>query len=150
LPIVSAQYPILNWILTQLEEEMLLNSKVFADSSAIVEFLKGNPTYFFMQNLSNKNLLCVNDVILAELVPAMIAKEKYLQADFTCKLPKFAMSINWEEIFNYQTILMKNGHFKIGISDLLIAQNCIQNNIPIIACDKHFDIIAKYLPLKLH
>jgi len=129
---------------------MPLNSKALVDSSAIVEFLKGNSNCLFMQNLSNEQLLCVNDVVLAELLPAMIAKEKYLQADFIRKLPQLTMNTNWEEIINYQTILMKNGYFKIGISDLLIAQNCIQNDISIISCDKHFSTIAKYFPLKLY
>jgi predicted nucleic acid-binding protein len=60
------------------------------------------------------------------------------------------MNINWKEIRNYQIIMLKNGYNGIGIPDLLIVQNCIQNDIPLITHDMHFEKISKYLPLKLY
>jgi len=128
---------------------MTTNGKTLVDSCAVIEFLNGNPDYLFMRDLFDCGLAYINEVVLTELLPAMIAKEKYLIADFIDKLPKIPMNINWKEIRDYQTLLMKNGHSKIGISDLLIAQNCIQNDIQIISCDKHFQTLAKFLPLRL-
>jgi predicted nucleic acid-binding protein len=46
--------------------------------------------------------------------------------------------------------MLKNGINGIGIPDLIIAQNCIQNEIQLITHDTHFEIISKYLPLKLY
>ena len=128
---------------------MTTNGKILADSCVVIEFLEGNPGYSFIQDLFDSGSLYINEVILTELLPTMIANEIYAVADFTNKLPKVPMNINWKEIRDYQTILMKNGHSRIGIPDLLIAQNCIQNDIQVISCDKHFQTLAKFLPLKL-
>ena len=37
----------------------------------------------------------------------------------------------------------------IGIPDIIIAQNCIQNEIGIIARDRHFEAMAGYTTLKV-
>jgi len=127
-----------------------MHHNILADSSAIIEFLNGNADYLYLRDLANQNLLHINDVILTELLPAMIATENYIQAEFIHKLPKVALKINWDEIRDYQIALMKNGYFRVGVSDLHIAQNCIQNDFLLISNDKHFKIIAQFTQLKLY
>ena len=48
------------------------------------------------------------------------------------------MHPDWEEIRDYQVSCLKSGSNGIGIADLLIAQNSIQNNVPVYSIDKHF------------
>ncbi|GHV09126.1 hypothetical protein FACS189485_21380 [Spirochaetia bacterium] len=44
----------------------------------------------------------------------------------------------------------KHGYNDIGITDLVIAQNCLQNNLTLMARDKHFNEMAQYLPLRIY
>ena len=39
------------------------------DSSAWIEYFKGNQKYTFLDNLINTNAICTNDIILTELLP---------------------------------------------------------------------------------
>ncbi len=48
------------------------------------------------------------------------------------------MHPDWDDIIDYQVSCLKSGSTGIGIPDLLIAQNCIQNNVPVYSIDKHF------------
>jgi len=54
--------------------------------------------------------------------------------------------IDWNEIRNIQLLNIKHGYGHIGISDIVIVQNCIQNKLKIIANDKHFLAMSKYVP----
>jgi predicted nucleic acid-binding protein len=45
---------------------------------------------------------------------------------------------------------MKNGINAIGISDLIIAQNAIQNDLHLLSLDKHFNLMAKHVPLSVY
>ena len=128
---------------------MTTDNKYMLDSSVWIGYFKANPEFSLVENLIVLGKVVINDVILSELLPSMIAREEYDRAAAICALDLIPMNINWKEIREYQTLLMRNGHFKIGIPDLLIAQNCIQNDIQVISCDKHFQTLAKYLPLKL-
>ena len=58
--------------------------------------------------------------------------------------------IDWQEIRNLQLLNLKHGNNNVGISDIIIAQNCIQNDLYIIEHDKHFTAMAKYMPLKIY
>jgi len=45
---------------------------------------------------------------------------------------------------------MKNGINKVGIPDLIIAQNAIKNNIPLFSLDKHFLKLSELHGMKLY
>jgi predicted nucleic acid-binding protein len=120
------------------------------DSSAWIEYFKGNEEYSFIRELIYNNALCTNDIILTELVPSMIHKKENKLADLLNSLRKKILLIDWQEIQNIQILNLKKGNNNIGISDIIIAQNCIQNNLRIIAKDRHFKAMAKYIPLKIY
>jgi len=63
---------------------------------------------------------------------------------------KYALTINWQEVQNMQLLNLKHGNNNIGISDIIIVQNCIQNNLKLISNDKHFISMAKYMPLEIY
>jgi predicted nucleic acid-binding protein len=42
-----------------------------------------------------------------------------------------------------------NGHNKVPLTDIMVAQNCIQNDLEILTTDKHFMKMSEYLPLQI-
>jgi len=120
------------------------------DSSAWIEYFKGNQKYSFLDDLIVTNAICTNDIILTELLPSIIHKKEYKLAELLNDVKKYTLIIDWEEIRNMQLLNIKHGNNNIGISDLLIVQNCIQNKLKIIVQDKHFAAMAKYIPLEVY
>ncbi len=59
------------------------------------------------------------------------------------------VSINWNEIIEYQYECLVNGLNGVGIPDLLIAQNAKQNNCKIYTIDNHFYLMKDILSLQL-
>jgi predicted nucleic acid-binding protein len=120
------------------------------DSSAWIEYFKGNRTYSFISDLIYANAICTNDIILTELLPSIMHKKENELADLLNSLRKNVLIINWQEIRSIQILNLKHGNNHVGISDIIIAQNCIQNESKLITNDKHFRIMAKYMPLELY
>lgn len=48
-----------------------------------------------------------------------------------------------------QTENLQNGINKVGLADLMIAQNAMQNEIPLFSGDRHFQLMAAVMPLPL-
>ena len=119
------------------------------DSSAWIEYFKGNRKYAFLNDLIETNAISTNDIILTELLPPIIHKEEHKLAELLSEVMKYTLTVDWQEIQNIQLLNLKRGNNNIGISDIIIAQNCMQNGLKIIAHDKHFAAMSKYLPLKL-
>ncbi|MDR1468442.1 MAG: PIN domain-containing protein [Spirochaetaceae bacterium] len=51
------------------------------DSSAWIEYFKGNQLYSFITDLIYTNTICTNDIILTELLPFIIHKRENELAD---------------------------------------------------------------------
>jgi predicted nucleic acid-binding protein len=120
------------------------------DSSAWIEYFKGNPSYSFITDLIYNNAICTNDIILAELLPSIIHKKETRLANLLNSIRKKILIIDWQEIINMQALNLRNGNNNIGISDLIITQNSIQNDLRIITRDKHFGIMSNYIPIKMY
>ena len=115
------------------------------DSSAWIEFFKGNGKYFFINDLININAICTNNIILTELLPSIIHKKEYELVKILESIKNYALSIDWQEIRDIQILNLKYGNNNIGISDIIIVQNCLQNGLRLITNDKHFEAMTKYL-----
>ena len=120
------------------------------DSSAWIEYFKGNQKYYFINDLIETNSICTNDIILSELLPSIIHKKENQLAELLNCVKKYMLLIDWQEIRNIQLLNLKHGNNNVGISDIIIAQNCIQNELNIIIHDKHFEAMAKYIPLEIY
>ena len=120
------------------------------DSSAWIEYFKGNQKYYFINDLIETNSICTNDIILSELLPSIIHKKENQLAELLNCVKKYMLLIDWQEIRNIQLLNLKHSNNNVGISDIIIAQNCIQNEINIIIHDKHFEAMAKYIPLEIY
>jgi len=120
------------------------------DSSAWIEYFKGNEKFLFLNDLIYTNSICINDIILAEILPSIIYKKEYKLAELLNSIKKYLLIIDWHEIQNFQLLNLEHGNNNIGISDIIIAQNCIQNDLFLIEKDKHFSAMSKYIPLKIY
>jgi predicted nucleic acid-binding protein len=120
------------------------------DSSAWIEFFKGNQKFFFINELINANAICINDIILSELLPSIIHKKEHALADLLRNVKNLNLNINWQEIREIQILNLKHGNSNIGIPDIIIVQNCLQNDLRIIAQDRHFIAMEKYIELKVY
>ena len=118
------------------------------DSSAWIEYFRGNPKYSFIKDFIFTNALCINDIILAELLPSIIHRNEGKLAELLNCVRKYTLTIDWQEIRNIQLLNLQHGNNNIGISDIIIAQNCMQNELKIIAHDRHFEAMSQYIPLR--
>jgi predicted nucleic acid-binding protein len=120
------------------------------DSSAWIEYFKGNLEFLFITDLIYNNSICINDIILTELVPSIIHKKEHHLADTINNVKKYDLLIDWDEIRRFQLLNIKKGNNNIGITDLIIVQNCIQNNLKLIHYDKHFTVMSKYIKFEIY
>ncbi|MDR2395651.1 MAG: PIN domain-containing protein [Endomicrobium sp.] len=125
-------------------------NNILIDSSVWIEYFRGNKNFLFVNDLIVTNVLCTNELILTELLPFILYKKEFDLSDLLCSIRKLKMTINWEELCSFQLINIKNGNNTVGIPDLMIAQNCRQNKCKLLSCDKHFRVIAKFLPLEVY
>ena len=123
---------------------------ILVDSSVWIEYFKGAKKYLFINDLIDRNVICTNDIILTELLPSIMHKKEHKLAELLNYIQKYALTIDWQEIRNIQLLNIKHGNNNIGISDIIIAQNSIQNGLAIAAHDKHFAAMAQYIPVKIY
>ncbi|GHU69747.1 twitching motility protein PilT [Spirochaetia bacterium] len=124
-------------------------NNVLIDSSAWIEYFRGNKAYQFIKVLIYNNMTCTNELILTELLPSIRHKKERHLEKLLNSITKYEVKIDWQELQDFQLLNFKHGYNNIGITDLIIAQNCLQNKLNIIAEDKHFKEMAEYLPLKM-
>jgi predicted nucleic acid-binding protein len=122
---------------------------ILIDSSAWIEYFRAHKGFRFIDELIDNNTLCTNDLILTELLPSIKQKKENGLADLLNSLINYEIAIDWNELRDYQLLNLKHGNNNIGIADLIIVQNCIQNGLKLVTWGKHFLLMAKYLPLEI-
>lgn len=123
---------------------------VLVDTSVWVSFLKGEAISQGLLSLIDANVICTNDLILAELVPSLKMKKEHELIEMLGAIDKLDLAIDWKEIISFQTYNLKHGINKVGIPDLVIAQNSIQNRARLFSYDKHFSLMKQHLGLKMY
>jgi len=124
-------------------------SYVLIDSSVWIDFFKGNEKVAFVSDILLEGLACTNEVVLTELLPSMRIKREENLIKLMRQVRKFNMEIDWSQLRNIQFANLQNGNNKVPLADVMIAQNCIQNDLEILTTDKHFLKMAEYLPLRI-
>jgi len=114
-----------------------------------VEYFRGGDNCAKLDFLIDENLVAVNDLILAELVPFLKIRRQQKIINLLYSVKNFKLEINWNEIIEFQFNCLKNGLNGIGIADLIIAQNAKQNHSEIYTLDSHFNIMKESLGLEL-
>ena len=123
--------------------------QVLVDSSVWIDYFRGGTKSDDLDILIDENLIATNDLILTELVPYLRLQNRRKLIGLMNSIFKYEMHIDWNEIIDYQTKCLKKGINGIGVPDLLIAQNSIQNQCEIFSLDQHFSLMKETLKLKL-
>ena len=111
------------------------------DTSIWIDYFKSGKQSALMDLLIEENLVLINDIILAELVPYLQLKRQSELVALLQQVKRIPLNIQWQEITELQYKCLKHGINGIGIPDLIIAQNALQNGRPIYSLDKHFQLI---------
>ena len=123
---------------------------VLVDSSVWVDYFRDKGQSDVLEMLIEENLAVINELILAELIPALqVNKERVLIA-LLREIKRHPMVIDWDDLIIMQTSCLNHGINRVGIPDLMIAQNAIQGGLRLLSRDKHFALISKYLPLEIY
>ena len=123
---------------------------VLVDSSIWIDYLRDGSLSQNLDTLIEENIIATNELILSELIPTLAVQKQSKFIALLHLLPLQPLSINWEEIRTIQTNRLKKGLTGIGIPDLIIAQNAIQNDTPLYTLDKHFRPLVDITSLKLY
>ena len=123
--------------------------QVLVDSSVWIDYFRGGGNSDKLDYLIDENILVINDLILAELVPFLIIKNQRKLISLLNFVNKLELDIIWDQIIDYRHKCLKKGINKISIPDLIIAQNAIQNHCEVYSLDQHFELMKKAIKLVL-
>jgi len=121
---------------------------VLVDTSIWTDFFRKGDNAERMEFLIDENLLAVNDIILAELIPYLKIKKQAKVIKLLHEINKLPLHIRWNEIIEFQTKCLREGVNGVGIPDLIIAQNAKQHGSKIYTLDKHFRLLQTILKVK--
>ncbi len=120
---------------------------VLVDSSVWIDYFRSGENATRLDWLIDENLIVINDIILAELVPFLRLKKQTNIIRLLNALEKLPLRIEWAEIIEFQVRCLEAGLNGLGIPDLLIAQNVRQNGCQIYALDKHFRLVSQIIDI---
>lgn len=123
--------------------------KILVDSSVWIDYFRTGSKSQKLDVFIDENLLCTNDLILAELIPFLKVTKQTKLIKLLNTVEKIPLIIRWQEIIKTQTLCLENGVNKIGIPDLIIIDNIIQNDLILYSFDKHFKLISRYISFNL-
>src|SRR3990172_10348424 len=121
------------------------------DTSVWIEYFSGSKSINsdLINSFIDNNQICINDLILSELIPSLKHKKESNLVDILLSIRNIPIEINWQEVIHYQMINLKHGINNVGIPDIIILQNVINNNLSLISIDKHFNQMKKHFDFSL-
>jgi predicted nucleic acid-binding protein len=123
---------------------------VLVDSSVWIDYFRAGHHATDLEGLLDDNRIVTNDLILAELIPALKLRRQTRLINLLRELERNPLQPDWDEIVRLQTTCLRLGINGVGIPDLLIAQHAMQNDLQLMARDRHFRQLAIHAPLQLH
>ena len=127
--------------------------KIIIDTSAWIESFRPQSEKTFInlvKDLILKGKILVPGIIKTELLRGTKNKKEYNQLNDLLKgLEYLPVSDDfWEKLSRFSFSLFRKG-VTVPLTDTYIALLGIENNASILHCDKHFDLIAEKVPLKI-
>jgi predicted nucleic acid-binding protein len=123
---------------------------VLVDSSVWVHYLRGDARNDDRLDwLIDEGLVVTNDLILAELLPPLIVRREGKLVSLLREIPTLPLDLDWPGLVADQVACLRNGINKVGLSDLIIAQNARRNAVPLFSHDKHFRLMSRLLGLEV-
>lgn len=124
--------------------------RVLVDSSVWIDYFRGSNDADTLDCLIDKDVVVINDLILAELVPPLRIRKQNQVISILNAIDRVPISIDWGQLIDMQVTCIQEGINKVGIPDLIIAQNAMCNNLQLHSHDKHFKLMSKHLGLSLY
>ncbi|HUV59059.1 MAG TPA: PIN domain-containing protein [Desulfatiglandales bacterium] len=122
---------------------------VIVDTSVWIDYFSSGNNSAKLDFLIDEELIVINDLILAELVPFLKVQNQMNIIKLLFNIKKLDLTLNWDQIIEFQFNCLKNGLNGIGIPDLIVAQNAKQNRCEIYSFDNHFRLMKDILELQL-
>ena len=122
---------------------------VLIDTSVWIEYFRGGNNFEKLDFLIDENLVVINDLILAELIPVLKIRNQRKVIKLLNYINKLEIHIEWNQLIEFQYKCLKNGMNGVGIPDLIIIQNAKQNHCEIYSLDNHFKLIKDIVKIKL-
>jgi len=123
---------------------------ILVDSSVWIGYFKGDDRALPLNELIDLNDLCINHLILTELIPSIVQKKENILKDLLLSVKTIDIDINWNELIEMQILNLSKGINNVSIADLIIAQNAIHHKIELFTFDKHFLLLSQYHKLKIY
>ena len=123
---------------------------ILIDTSAWIDSFRGGNSKNILKELLHNGQACINDIILAELLPSIKQRRELELETLLRALPKFQVFIDWNELITMQAYNLRHGINRVGLPDLMIAQNAMQNNVTLFSLDKHFSLMSKIMPIRMY
>lgn len=121
---------------------------ILIDSSVWIDYFRGGDNSEVLDSFIDENVLCTNYLILSELLPVLNQRNQLELVNLLREIYRIPLNINWENIIQLQTTCLSNGINKVGIPDLILLDNVIQNDLVLFSFDKHFDLIHKHIDFR--
>lgn len=122
--------------------------KVLVDSSVWIDYFRSGDIAS-LDRLIEEDLVCTNELILTELVPALLHQRSNDVMESLGAIEKIPLRIDWKSIQEYQHMNLQNGINKVGIPDLIVLQQVIEEKITLFSFDKHFKLMRAFLNYEL-
>ena len=123
--------------------------RVLVDTSVWIDYFASARSSMVLDALIDDNLVCTNDLILAELIPYLKMRRQAKVVRLLETVNRVPLTIDWQEIVEMQLKCLRSGSNGIGIPDLIIAQNARVNHCAIFSLDKHFRLMTGAFKLEL-
>jgi predicted nucleic acid-binding protein len=122
--------------------------KYLLDSCIWIDFFAKGTHQEVLSSLLMNNFAYTNKAILSELIPAARMKKENLLINCLSGLEQVPLSIDWNVITEIQYMCLKKGLNKIGLIDIVIAQNAQQHDLGIFSSDKHMEMISQIMDIE--
>lgn len=122
--------------------------RILVDSSVWIEYLR-NGTIDQLDQMIEEDLVVTNDIILTELIPSLTLQKRREVIESFMSFECVPLNVDWDIIRSYQLMNLQNGINKVGIPDLLIMQQVIENNLALLTGDKHFKLMRNHFEFQL-
>lgn len=122
---------------------------IAADTSVLIDYFKGNanPQTNKVDEALIYHALVLPPVVLSELLSDPHLPDKLIE--YLIELPMLDLQRGyWQRAGQMRAMLVKK-KLKARLADTLIAQACIDHDVPLITSDSDFNHFNKYCGLKL-
>ncbi|MDZ4200172.1 MAG: PIN domain-containing protein [Kiritimatiellia bacterium] len=119
------------------------------DTSVWVAYFRGASDLPAMDWFIEEDLVVTNDLLLAELTPSLLVCGERKLVRLLGEIERLPLALDWEGIVEMQVTCLRNGINKVGIPDLIVAQQAMQCGLSLFTLDNHFRLMSRHMPITI-